>query len=189
MNTLTQENRKSTTNPQRVEMLYNLSTTSPQQIHNKSTTNRIRIVVPSITSSQGGRPQPPIFFKNVSAQYLQACGLNYLRLYCRNLNFIKYSGYIRKPLLKVDTASHTVTTIGPSRRLNTQAYCTLRRDGFTPLARRKSPLSCHGLADERSHVGQLSLLPSAGREITKYQTKCGDALRLESKGRYGLFHL
>jgi len=32
MNTLTQENRKFTTNPQRVEMLYNLSTTSPQQI-------------------------------------------------------------------------------------------------------------------------------------------------------------
>jgi len=36
INTLTQENRKSTTNPQRVEMLYNKSTTGPQQIHNKS---------------------------------------------------------------------------------------------------------------------------------------------------------
>jgi len=35
ISTLTQENRKSTTNPQHVEMLLNKST-SPQQIHNKS---------------------------------------------------------------------------------------------------------------------------------------------------------
>ena len=38
--------RKSTTNPQQVEMLYNKSTTSPQQVHNKSTTNRISGVWP-----------------------------------------------------------------------------------------------------------------------------------------------
>jgi len=36
-----------------------------------------------------------------------------------------------------------------------------------------------------SHPVQLSLLPSAGNE---YQPKCGDALRLGSKGRYGSFH-
>ena len=35
-----------------------------------------------------------------------------------------------------------------------------------------------------SHSGQLSLLPSAGRK-TEYRPKCGDALRLGSKGRYG----
>jgi len=38
-----------------------------------------------------------------------------------------------------------------------------------------------------SHQGQLSLLPSAGREIGTIQS--GDALRLGSKGRYGSFHL
>ena len=38
-----------------------------------------------------------------------------------------------------------------------------------------------------SHPCQLSLLPLAGREMS--QPKCGDALRLGSKGRYGSFHL
>ena len=36
---------------------------------------------------------------------------------------------------------------------------------------------------QRRRLGQLSLLPSA------YQPKCGDALRLGSKGRYGSFQL
>jgi len=35
--------------------------------------------------------------------------------------------------------------------------------------------------------GQLSFLPSMGR--VEYQPKCGDALRLGSKGKYGSFHL
>jgi len=39
-----------------------------------------------------------------------------------------------------------------------------------------------------SHQGQLNLLSSAGREMSTIQ-KCGDALRLGSKGRYGSFHL
>jgi len=37
-----------------------------------------------------------------------------------------------------------------------------------------------------SHPGRLSLLPSMGRQ-NEYQPKGGDALRLGSKGRYGLF--
>jgi len=36
-----------------------------------------------------------------------------------------------------------------------------------------------------SHLDQLSLL---GTE-NEYQPKCGDALQLGSKGRYGSFHL
>jgi len=39
-----------------------------------------------------------------------------------------------------------------------------------------------------SHPGQLSLLPSAGREMSTSQS-AGDALWLGSNGRYGLFHL
>jgi len=39
-----------------------------------------------------------------------------------------------------------------------------------------------------SQPGQLSLLLSAGWEMSTSQ-KCGDALRLGSKGRYGSFHL
>ena len=35
---------------------------------------------------------------------------------------------------------------------------------------------------------QLTLLPSAGQEMSTSQ-KCGDALRLGSKDRYGSFHL
>jgi len=36
-------------------------------------------------------------------------------------------------------------------------------------------------------TGQLSLLPSAGQEMSTSQ--CCDALQLGSKGRYGSFHL
>jgi len=38
-----------------------------------------------------------------------------------------------------------------------------------------------------SHSVQLNLLPSAGRKMS--WPKCGDALQLGSKGRYGSFHL
>jgi len=37
-----------------------------------------------------------------------------------------------------------------------------------------------------SHLSQISLQPSAGSN--EYRSKCGDALRLGSKGRYGSFH-
>jgi len=38
-----------------------------------------------------------------------------------------------------------------------------------------------------SHSGQLSLLSSAGWKMSAGQIKCGDGLRMVSKGRYGLF--
>jgi len=42
----------------------------------------------------------------------------------------------------------------------------------------------------QTHPSQLSLLPSAGQDMsTNYQPKCGDALRLRSKGGYDSFHL
>jgi len=37
-----------------------------------------------------------------------------------------------------------------------------------------------------SHSGELSLLPAVGRKMSTGQ-RCGDALRLGSKGRYGWF--
>jgi len=39
-----------------------------------------------------------------------------------------------------------------------------------------------------SYLGQLSLLPSVGQEMSTSQ-KCGGAPRLWSKGRHGSFHL
>jgi len=48
--------------------------------------------------------------------------------------------------------------------------------------------SANHLSISPCHQGQLSRLPSAGLE-NEYQPKCGDALRLRSKGRYGSFHL
>jgi len=39
-----------------------------------------------------------------------------------------------------------------------------------------------------SHSGQLSLLPSVGQKMSTGQ-KCGDALQLGIKGKYGSFHL
>ena len=103
---------------------------------------------------------------------------------------------------RLKSSSHHRTELNWPVRLNgTELYVGPVNTGMGDRLRRANHLSIS--------PSQLSLLPSAGREmlrnnlgqvvytyvplspssITWYQPKCGDALRLCSKGRHGSFHL